>query len=75
MAPQHMQDYCWICLRTRALLKSLRPMVPIEGHHIIEVKCGGKDERDNLLIVCKECHSGIHRIRESFDRYTIYTEQ
>jgi 5-methylcytosine-specific restriction endonuclease McrA len=44
-------------------------MLPLEAHHIIEVKDGGLDERDNIMIACKECHSGIHRIREAFNRY------
>jgi 5-methylcytosine-specific restriction endonuclease McrA len=69
LVPEHMRDYCWTCLRSRALLKSLQPMVPLEAHHIIEVQNGGTDERDNIQIVCKECHSGIHRTREAFNRY------
>ena len=69
LVPQDMRDYCWLCLRNRAALKQLRPMLPLEAHHIIEVKDGGLDERDNIMIACKECHSGIHRIREAFNRY------
>ena len=71
-APLHMQGYCWICLRNCEFLKSLRPMVPMEGHHIIEVQDGGGDDRDNLLIACKECHSTIHHIRQSFNRYGVF---
>lgn len=74
LVPESMRDYCWTCLRSRALLKSLQPMVPLEAHHIIEVQNGGVDERDNIQIVCKECHSGIHRTREAFNRYSVYTE-
>jgi 5-methylcytosine-specific restriction endonuclease McrA len=73
IVPAHMRDHCWTCLRDRTLLKSLQPMVPLEAHHIIEVENGGADERDNIQIVCKECHSGIHRTREAFNRYGIYT--
>jgi 5-methylcytosine-specific restriction endonuclease McrA len=69
LVPENMRDYCWVCLRDRAMLKSLRPMLPLEAHHIIEVKDGGQDERNNIMIACKECHSGIHRIREAFNRY------
>jgi 5-methylcytosine-specific restriction endonuclease McrA len=69
LVPEQMRNYCWTCLRTRALLKSLQPMVPLEAHHIIEVQNGGVDECDNIQIVCKECHSGIHRTREAFNRY------
>lgn len=75
LVPDEMRDYCWTCLRSRALLKSLQPMVPLEAHHIIEAQNGGVDERDNIQIVCKECHSGIHRTREAFNRYGVYTER
>ena len=74
LVPEPMRNYCWTCLRDRALLKSLQPMVPLEAHHIIEVENGCPDDRDNIQIVCKECHSGIHRIREAFNRYGVYTE-
>ena len=74
LVPEPMRNYCWTCLRDRALLKSLQPMVPLEAHHIIEVDNGGPDDRDNIQIVCKECHSGIHRIREAFNRYKVYME-
>ena len=47
-------------------------MVPLEAHHIIEVQNGGADERDNIQIVCKECHSKIHRTREAFNRYGVH---
>jgi 5-methylcytosine-specific restriction endonuclease McrA len=72
LVPESMQDYCWTCLRSRALLKSLQPMVPLEAHHIIEVQNGGAHERDNIQIVCKECHSRIHRTREAFNRYGVH---
>ena len=75
LVPDDMRDYCWICLRDRALLKSLQPMVPLEAHHIIEVKDGGADVRDNIMIACKECHSGVHRIREAFNRYAVYVDR
>ena len=74
LVPESMRDYCWKCLRSRTLLKSLRPMLPLEAHHIIEVENGGLDERDNIQIVCKECHSDIHRTRESFNRYGVHTD-
>ena len=74
LVSEHMRDYCWTCLRSRALLKSLQPMVPLEAHHIIEVQNGGVDERDNIQIVCKECHSGIHRTREAYNRYGVHID-
>ena len=69
-----MRNYCWTCLRSRTLLKSLQPMVPLEAHHIIEVQNGGVNERDNIQIVCKECHSGIHRTREAYNRYGVHID-
>lgn len=69
LVPEDMRDYCWLCLRNRITLKSLQPMLPLEAHHIIERRHGGLDERSNIMIACKECHSGIHRIREAFNRY------
>jgi hypothetical protein len=74
LVPEHMRDYCWTCLRSRELLKSLKPMVPLEAHHIIEVQSGGIDDRDNIQIVCKECHSGIHRTWEAFNRYGVHID-
>ena len=74
LVPEHMRDYCWTCLRSRELLKALQPMVPLEAHHIIEVQNGGVDVRDNIQIVCKECHSGIHRTREAYNRYGVHID-
>lgn len=74
LVPEQMRDYCWICLRSRTLLKSLQPMVPLEAHHIIEVQNGGADERDNIQIVCRECHSAVHRKRKSYNRYGVFTD-
>ena len=74
LVPEHMRDYCWTCLRSRALLKSLQPMVPLEAHHITEVQNGGVDDRDNIQIVCKECHSCIHRTREAYNRYGVHID-
>jgi endogenous inhibitor of DNA gyrase (YacG/DUF329 family) len=74
LVSESMRDYCWDCLRSRALLKSLRPTVPFQAHHIIEVKNGGLDERDNIQIVCAECHAEKHRKREAFNRYRVYVD-
>ena len=69
LVPEGMRDFCWTCLRNRDLLKNLRPAVVLQAHHIIEVQHGGEDTRDNVQIVCAECHSAIHRTREAFGRY------
>jgi hypothetical protein len=72
LAPDDMRDFCWTCLRDRELLKSLRPAVVLQAHHIIEAQHGGGDMRDNIQIVCAECHSAIHRTREAFNRYGVH---
>jgi 5-methylcytosine-specific restriction endonuclease McrA len=72
LVPDDMRDFCWTCLRDRELLKSLRPAVVLQAHHIIEAQHGGADMRDNIQIVCAECHSKIHRTREAFNRYGVH---
>lgn len=42
-------DRCELCGETRNL----------ECHHIIPVVCGGEDCEDNLLCVCRVCHSKL----------------
>jgi 5-methylcytosine-specific restriction endonuclease McrA len=69
LLPQGRQHYCWTCLREKELLKSLRPSVSLNVHHIIEVRHGGTDDPVNLYLACGECHSEIHRRREAFNRY------
>ncbi len=72
LVPDQMRDFCWTCLRSRELLKSLRPALVLQAHHIIEAQHGGADLRDNIQILCTECHSAIHRTRESFNRYGVH---
>jgi ribosomal protein S27AE len=36
----------------------------LDVHHIVSVKNGGKDEPDNLVTFCKECHITMHKINE-----------
>jgi uncharacterized Zn finger protein (UPF0148 family) len=69
LLPEDMRSHCWNCLRTDIHLKSLRPSVCLQVHHVIEVERGGTDEISNLQLVCAECHAEIHRRREAFARY------
>ena len=62
--------YCWWCMRTDSTLRSLRPVLVLNAHHIVEVDQGGDDSQDNLMILCDECHRECHRRREAFARYT-----
>lgn len=72
-APEDMRDFCWSCLRHRDLLKSIRPSVSLQAHHIFEQKHGGIDHRDNIQIFCDECHSAVHRARGQLHRYDSIT--
>lgn len=67
--PDDLQGFCWACGRDEVLLEALRPSVSLQVHHIIEVTDGGGDDRDNLMLLCGECHAEVHRRRESFRRY------
>lgn len=57
-------------MRTDSTLRSLRPVLVLNAHHIVEVDQGGDDSQDNLMILCDECHRECHRRREAFARYT-----
>lgn len=67
--PEAMRFHCWNCLRIEAHLKSLRPSVCLQVHHVIEVKQGGPDDPWNLQLLRAECHADVHRRREAFARY------
>jgi 5-methylcytosine-specific restriction endonuclease McrA len=69
LAPKDMRDFCWTCLRDRDLLKTIRPCVSLQAHHIFEVKHGGIDHRDNIQILCDECHAAVHTTRRQLHRY------
>lgn len=67
--PEPVRSRCCYCLRPEDHLKSLRPSVCLQVHHVIEVSKGGTDDLWNLQLVCAECHAEIHRRREAFARY------
>ena len=67
--PDDRRAFCWACLRDRELLRSLRPAVVLQVHHIIEVSSGGTDDPSKLQLLCAECHAEVHRRREAFNRY------
>jgi len=71
LLPEGMRSHCWHCLRKETHLKTLRPSVCLQVHHIIEVNKGGTDDPTNLQLVCAECHAEIHRRREAFARYQL----
>jgi 5-methylcytosine-specific restriction endonuclease McrA len=69
--PVEWRHFCWQCRRPELHLKTLRPVVSIEVHHIIPRKDGGLDDLQNLQVLCAECHAEVHRRREAFNRYII----
>ena len=38
----------------------------LEKHHLIYLSDGGNDDYDNLLLVCANCHTKIHRQPDSY---------
>ena len=54
------KEYCELCIRPREYLGKAGQL---EIHHAIEIHDGGKDEPDNIWVLCSHCHSLIHHIR------------
>lgn len=52
--------FCQLCLRP---LKRLGTRGVLEVHHVIEIKDGGIDTRENIWVVCTSCHKLIHHQR------------
>lgn len=67
--PIKYQTFCWWCGRHSEHIKNLRPRTWMEVHHIIPVENEGTNDRDNLMLLCKECHDECHRKRELLNRY------
>lgn len=65
-------DYCQICLRHHT---SLGLTERIEIHHIIPVKEGGEDTRENIMCLCTFCHRLVHQQRTYIrDHLTAHAE-
>lgn len=41
----------------------------LEAHHINPLVFGGKDELNNLIILCSDCHHFAPNKKEDFDEY------
>ena len=41
----------------------------LEAHHIIPLVMGGKDELDNLITLCNDCHHYAPNKKQEFDEY------
>lgn len=60
---------CRLCLQNIDQYK-------MQVHHIIPVSEGGSDESINLILLCKSCHSEVHKKghKEFCSEFTRYTE-
>lgn len=45
--------YCWCC-------REMFQLGNLEGHHILPRASQGKNEKENIAILCHECHSKLH---------------
>ena len=59
-------DYCQWCLRYE-----LGKNEVLEIHHIIEIRDGGEDVKDNILVLCTACHSLVHWTRVYLNKHQI----
>lgn len=41
----------------------------IEAHHIIPLSYGGKNELDNMITLCNDCHHFAPNKKEEFEEY------
>jgi 5-methylcytosine-specific restriction endonuclease McrA len=65
---------CELCGRGHA---KLGKRSTLDIHHKIPIEEGGKDERDNILVLCTACHRMAHFLRTYLHRhlddfYTFY---
>jgi len=58
-------DFCQVCFRKK---EDLPIGHALEVHHLIAVENEGKDQEDNLILVCTRCHRLIHVLREDRKR-------
>ena len=49
--------YCKRCTRGNY---GTEKIVHLHGHHIIPKSAGGKDDKENGLVLCDKCHEGLH---------------
>lgn len=45
-----LQGWCWVC----------RNETSDHRHHVIPLKAGGRNRRDNLVNLCVRCHRDVH---------------
>ncbi len=43
--------------------------IKIEAHHIAPLCCGGKDEIENMITLCSDCHHYYPNKKEEFEEY------
>ena len=60
-----LQDRNHTCEECGARPEKARKAVVLQIHHRIFVSEGGTNDENNLEVVCRECHAGIHALSES----------
>jgi 5-methylcytosine-specific restriction endonuclease McrA len=40
----------------------------MHAHHVVPLSQGGKDKKENMIILCKECHNDAHRSRSKCEK-------
>lgn len=60
------RSYCQLCGRKKDMLGTRETIVP---HHLIPLEEGGKDARENLLMICSPCHMQVHWLRRYLNHH------
>jgi 5-methylcytosine-specific restriction endonuclease McrA len=56
----------FICQKCKIQDKTSRIL---EAHHLVSLCYGGKDELDNLITLCSDCHHFAPNKKKDFDEY------
>lgn len=46
-----------------------REMRQIEGHHVVPLWKGGKNDIDNMITLCSDCHRFVPETKKEFEEY------
>lgn len=61
------KDFCEHCRWTPPVASILH------AHHIIPISCGGPDARENILVLCPNCHAIAHYVTARSNLTRTYT--
>ena len=66
LVSKYSKGYCECCLRTKS---ALPPPQTLEAHHIVPYQFEGDSSKDNIWIVCTQCHKLIEHLRHYLGHY------